>query len=72
MHAAAEQNGLPVSTVTGSANVHDSTKLTGVMEDISNCLDDIMMEEIVTVYADKGYDYTIHQKLLPDAMALEL
>jgi len=49
---------------------HDSAKFTDVMENTSDCLDDIMMEETVTVYAGKVYDYTMHQRLLPDAMAL--
>ena len=38
------------------ANVHDSIKFIDVIENISDFLDDVMMEEIVTVYADKGYD----------------
>jgi len=43
---------------------HDSTKFIDVMENTSDCLDDIMMEETVTVCADKGCDDTLHQKLL--------
>ena len=39
-----------------SANEHDSTKFIDVMENISEFVDDSMMDEIVTVYADKGYD----------------
>jgi len=35
---------------------HDSVKFIDVMENTSDCLDDIMMEETVTVYAGKGYD----------------
>ena len=38
------------------ANIHDSTKFIDVMESISEYLDYSMMEEIVSVYADKGYD----------------
>ena len=38
------------------ANEYDSTKFVDVMESISDFIDDIMMKEIVTVYADKGYD----------------
>ena len=38
------------------ANIHDSTKFVDVMESISEYLDDSMMDEIVSVYADKGYD----------------
>ena len=38
------------------ANIHDSTKFVDVMELISEYLDDSMMDEIVSVYADKGYD----------------
>ena len=39
-----------------SANIHDSTKFIDVMESILEYLDYSMMDEIVTVYADKGYD----------------
>ena len=39
-----------------STNEHDSTKFIDVMENISEFVDDSMMDEIVTVYADKGYD----------------
>ena len=39
-----------------SANEHDSTKFIDVMENISEFVEDSMMDEIVTVYADKGYD----------------
>jgi len=49
---------------------HDSAKFTAVMENTSDCLDDIMMEETVTACAGKVYDYNIHQKLLQDAMAM--
>ena len=38
------------------ANQHDSTKFVDVVENISDFLDDGMMEEIVSVYADKGYN----------------
>ena len=38
------------------ANQHDSTKFVDVVENISDFLDDGMMKEIVSVYADKGYD----------------
>ncbi len=38
------------------ANEHDSTKFVDVVENISNYLDDPLMEEIVTVYTDKGFD----------------
>ena len=51
-----EQTGLPISIIIGSANQHDSTKFIDVMESISEYLDEQMIEEIVTVYADKGYD----------------
>ncbi len=51
-----EQNGLPISIILSSANQHDSTKLTDVMENISTHLDDDTIQQIVAVYADKGYD----------------
>jgi transposase len=40
----------------GPANQHDSTRLIDVMENISDCLDDDAIKEIVQCYADKGYD----------------
>lgn len=51
-----EQTGLPISIVISPANEHDSTKFIDVMESISEYLDEQMIEDIVTVYADKGYD----------------
>ena len=39
-----------------SANQHDSTKFVDVMENISEYLDCSTMNQIATVYADKGYD----------------
>ena len=51
-----ESNGLPVSIMIGSANQHDSTKFVDVMENIHQHLDDDAIEQIVSVYADKGYD----------------
>ena len=39
-----------------SANEHDSTKFIDVLENISEYLDDGSIEEIVSAYADKGYD----------------
>jgi transposase len=47
---------LPISIVIGPANQHDSTRFVDVMENVSECLDDQMIKEIVSVYADKGYD----------------
>lgn len=38
------------------ANIHDSTKLIDVMENISDFVDDDIIKKIVSVYADKGYD----------------
>jgi len=47
---------LPISIIISSANQHDSTKFIDVMESISDFLDDDIIDEIVSVYADKGYD----------------
>ena len=55
IHVAVEQNGLPVSIVIGPANEHDSARFIDVMENISDYLDDDSIEQIVSVYADKGY-----------------
>ena len=47
---------MPVSFAVDSANIHDSTKFADVMKNISEYLDKSMVNEIVAVYADKGYD----------------
>ncbi len=39
IHVAVEQNGLPISITMGSANIHDSTKLADVIENISDFVD---------------------------------
>ena len=51
-----ETNGLPVSIVCSSANIHDSTKFIDVLENISDFLDDESVKQIVSCFADKGYD----------------
>ena len=53
---AVDNNGLPVSIIAGPANQHDSTRFIDVIENISGYLDDDAIEQIVSVYADKGYD----------------
>ena len=53
-----ESNGLPISIITSPANKHDSTKFIDVMESISEYLDDDLIKQIASVYADKGYDAT--------------
>ena len=47
---------MPVSIVCSPANIHDSTKFIDVMESISEFVDDDSIKQIVSVYADKGYD----------------
>lgn len=51
-----EQNGLPISILLSPANQHDSTKFVDVIENISDFLDDDSIQQIASVYADKGYD----------------
>ena len=58
MHVAVESNGLPVSIVTSPANIHDSTRFIDVMKGISDLLDDESIQQVISVYADKGYDST--------------
>ena len=65
IHVAVESNGLPVSIITSPANIHDSTKFIDVVELISDFVESIsdfadnkMCQEIISVYADKGYDST--------------
>lgn len=64
IHVAVEQNGLPISIVTSPANVHDSTRLVGVMENISDHLSCYITKKIKSVYADKGYDSKIIRNYL--------
>ena len=61
IHVAIDGNGLPVSVITSPANEHDGTKFIDVLENILECLDGSMAEEISTVCADKGHDakYTL-------------
>ncbi len=40
----------------GSANPHDSTGFVDAVEDISECLDDHFIEQILQRHAGKGYD----------------
>ena len=56
VHVAVESNGLSISIRTSSTNQHDSTKFIDVLENISEYLDDGSIQEIVSAYADKGYD----------------
>ena len=39
-------------------NEHDSTKFVDIVENISDFLDDESLKEIISVYADNGYDST--------------
>ncbi len=55
LHVAVDGTGLPASTVMSPADIHDSTKFADVMESISDFADDSMMEQMVSVYADRGY-----------------
>ena len=64
IHVAVEQNGLPLSIVISPANHHDSTKLIKIVENISDYLDDDYTKQIVSVYADKGYDSKIIRNYL--------
>ena len=58
IHVAVEQNGLPVSIVCSSANIHDSTKFIDAIESISDFAEGNCVQQIISVYADKGYDST--------------
>jgi len=46
------------------ANIHDSTIFINVIESISDYLEDYILEQIVAVYADKGYDSKIIRNYL--------
>ncbi len=56
LHVAVDGTGLPVSIVMSPADIHNSTKFAGVMESISDFANDSMMEQMVSAYADRGYD----------------
>ena len=59
LHVAVDKTGLPISFVIGPANQHDSTKFIDVMENISDFVNSgLIQQQIVSVYADKGYDST--------------
>jgi len=49
---------LPISIVISPGNEHDSTKFVDIVENISDFLDDESLKEIISVYADNGYDST--------------
>ncbi len=66
IHVAADGGGLPISIRTSFANIHDSTKFIDVMENISECLDGFMMEEIVAACAEKVYDSMTIKNYLRD------
>ena len=71
IHAAVEQNGLPVSIVVGPANQHDSTRFVDVVDDISQYLDERSIRKIVQCYADKGYDTEFIRKYLAKRRILD-
>ncbi len=56
MHVAVDRTGLPIPIRASPANVHDSTKFIDVLENISELAGDGLIRQIVSVYADKGYD----------------
>ena len=63
IHVAVNCNPLPVSIIIGPANNHDSTKL-DVMENISDCLDDDLLKEIISVYADIYVNFRLYVLVL--------
>ncbi len=56
IHVTVEQNGLQISILLSSANQHDGTKFIDVMRNISEYLNGEMIQQIISVYADKEYD----------------
>jgi len=64
IHVAVESNGLPISIVCSPANIHDSTKFIDVIENISDFADDESIKQIVSCFADKGYDSTLIRNYL--------
>ncbi len=56
IHAAVDGAGLPIPIRASPANVHDSTKFIDVSEDISELVDDGLIRQIISAYADRGYD----------------
>ena len=55
IHVAVKQNGT-CSNCDESCKYYDSTKFVDVMENIFDFLDDGTIKEIISVYADKGYE----------------
>ena len=47
---------MPISIRTSLVNQHDSTKFIDVLENISDFLNDDLIQQIISAYADKGYD----------------
>ena len=47
---------MPISIRTSPANQHYSTKFIDVLENISDFLNDDLIQQIISAYADKGYD----------------
>ncbi len=56
IHVAVDGTGLPISIRASPANVHDSTKFIDVLENISELTGDDLIRQIISAYADKGYD----------------
>ncbi len=56
IHVAADGTGLPIPIRASPANVHDSTKFIDVSEDISEPAGDGLIRQIISAYADRGYD----------------
>ncbi len=56
IHVAVDGTGLPIPIRASPANVHDSTKFIDVLENIPEPADDDLIREIISAYADRGYD----------------
>ncbi len=51
-----QHTGLPIPIRASPANVHDNTKFIDVLENIPGPAGDGLIRQIISVYADKGYD----------------
>ena len=64
LYVAVELNELQISIVMSPVNEHDSRKFIYVIKFILNFLDDKMIQKIILIYADKGYDAKYIQNYL--------
>ncbi len=58
LYVAVDGTSLPISIRVSPTNVHDNTKFIDVLENIPGPAGDGLIRQIISAYADKGYDAT--------------